>query len=110
RKPIEVAADPKSKLFGVSDPVLTFRVTSGSLATGDSFAGALTRAPGEAMGLYPILRGNLSLSANYNLTYIGANLAIVPNPAISIATIPNGSTLEITDMAGNANAFTVTLN
>lgn len=110
RKLIEVAADPKSKLFGVSDPLLTYRVTSGSLATGDSFAGVLSRTPGEALGVYPILQGNLSLSTNYTLTYIGANLAIVPNPMISIAAVPNGSILEITDTAGNANAFSVTLS
>ncbi|HEX6429982.1 MAG TPA: MBG domain-containing protein, partial [Niastella sp.] len=73
---ITVTADAKSKVYGDSDPALTYQVTSGSLAFTDAFAGALTRAAGEDIGAYAILQGTLALNSNYNLSYIGANLTI----------------------------------
>ena len=76
QRAITVTADAKSKVYGDSDPALTYQVTSGSLAFTDAFAGALTRTAGEAVGDYAILQGTLSLNTNYNLTYIGANLSI----------------------------------
>ena len=75
-RPVSVTADPKSKLYGTPDPALTYQVTAGSLVAGDSFAGALTRVAGEAVGSYAILRGSLGLSPNYALTYVGAALTI----------------------------------
>ena len=48
--------------------------------TGDSFSGALTRVAGEAVGSYAITQGTLALSANYALTYVGANLTITARP------------------------------
>jgi hypothetical protein len=42
---------------------------SGTLATGDSISGALTRATGNTVGTYAILQGTLSVGANYALTY-----------------------------------------
>jgi hypothetical protein len=74
---VTVTADAKTKVYGAADPVLTYRVTSGSLAAnGDAFSGALTREPGENAGTYAILQGNLGLGSNYILTYVGANLTI----------------------------------
>jgi hypothetical protein len=63
-------------VYGDSDPALTYQVTSGSLLTGDSFTGALTRLSGESVGTHAIQQGTLALSSNYSLTYIGANLTI----------------------------------
>ncbi len=73
---ITVAADPESKLVGAPDPVFTYQVTSGSVVPGDSFAGSLTRDPGESVGIYPILVGSLSLGANYDMSYLGADFTI----------------------------------
>ena len=73
-----MTADAKSKVYGTADPSLTYQVTSGSLVTGDSFSGALTRATGENVGSYPILQGTLTAGTNYTLTYVGANLTITP--------------------------------
>ena len=75
---VTVTADTKTKTYGDVDPALTYQVTSGSLATGDSFTGALSRAAGENVGGYAIGRATLALSANYTLTYVGANLKITP--------------------------------
>jgi MBG domain (YGX type) len=75
-RPITVTADAKSKVYGATDPALTYEITSGSLVAGDSFSGALTGASGEAVGSYAIQQGTLALSSNYILTFIGANFTI----------------------------------
>ncbi len=83
-RPITVAADPQSKVFGDADPSLTYHVTAGSLANGDSFSGALTRQPGEDPGSYAIRQGTLTAGRNYRLTYVGASLTIAP-VAVSVS-------------------------
>jgi hypothetical protein len=75
-RPITVAADAKTKIFGNPDPPLTYHLTSGSLVAGDSFSGALTRVAGEAVGSYAIQKNTLTAGSNYDLTYVGANLTI----------------------------------
>ena len=74
---ITVTADDQTKVFGVSDPSLTYQITSGSLVGTDIFAGSLSRDAGEDVGTYTINQGTLTLSNNYNLTFIGADLNIV---------------------------------
>jgi hypothetical protein len=77
QRQVTVTADPQSKVAGAGDPELTYQVTSGSLAAGDAFSGALARDQGEDPGSYAIRQGTLALSSNYELTYQGANLTIV---------------------------------
>ena len=84
-KPITVTADPKSKVYGDSDPALTYQVTSGSLVSGDSFAGALSRDAGENVGSYTINQGTLAIDDgnggnNYSLTYVSNVLDIAQAP------------------------------
>jgi len=74
---VTVTADSQSKVYGNGDPALTYEF-SPALISGDSFSGALTRTAGENVGSYAINQGSLSLSANYNLSYVGANLGITP--------------------------------
>ena len=64
-------------MIGAADPALTYKVTSGSLETGDSFSGALTRSAGEAVGTYEITQGTLTAGANYAITFVGSTLKIV---------------------------------
>lgn len=78
--PITVTADPKTKVAGSADPALTYTITSGSLVGADAFTGALSRDPGETVGLYPIRQNTLALSSNYALTYVGNNLEITAAP------------------------------
>jgi hypothetical protein len=73
---ITVTADPQTKLLGQPDPLLTYQVTSGSLLPDDDFTGELTRDPGEKIGTYAIFQGTLSLSSNYELTFLGSDLTI----------------------------------
>src|SRR5205085_9530486 len=75
-RPVTITAGAKTRIYGTPDPALTYNITSGSLAAGDSFAGSLTRAPGSNVGTYPILQGSVTLGSNYALSYVGANLTI----------------------------------
>jgi len=79
-KQITVTAFARSKTYGQVDPVLTYQ-TEPSLVTGDSFTGGLARVSGENVGAYAILQGTLAIidgnsGANYNITYVSANLTI----------------------------------
>ena len=74
---LEVTADNKTKDYGAVDPLLTWQITSGSLQPSDVLTGALTRAPGENVGTYPIRQGTLSAGANYVLTFTEGLFEIV---------------------------------
>src|SRR6202007_256067 len=73
---IMVTADAQVKTYGSADPVLSYHVSNGSLASGDSFTGTLVRDGGEAVGSDAIHQGTLALGSNYILTFAGANLTI----------------------------------
>ena len=77
---VTITADAKSKQYGQADPALTYQVTTGSLIVGDSISGALARNSGSGVGSYTITQGSLSLSANYNLTFVSANLSVTAKP------------------------------
>ena len=85
-KPINVSANARSKVFGNSDPTLTY--TADALCTGDHYSGALTRAAGENVGTYAISQGSLTAGSNYSITFTGANLTItrkvLTSPTVSL--------------------------
>lgn len=74
-----VTADVKTKVYGRTDPVLTYTVKASDLRNGDASSvvtGKLTRVAGENVGSYDI--NDVSLSAeNYDINYQKAQLAIV---------------------------------
>ncbi|MEN0054287.1 MAG: MBG domain-containing protein [Mucilaginibacter sp.] len=70
------ATAAQNKTYGNIDPTLTYAITSGTLVGTDTFTGSLSRVAGENAGTYAILQGNLALSSNYILTYVGANYTI----------------------------------
>ena len=76
---VTITAAPKSKTYGDADPGLTYQLTNGTLAPGDSFSGSLTRVAGESVGTYAIQQGSVTvIGGNYAVTYVGANLTINP--------------------------------
>ncbi|WP_018388015.1 GLUG motif-containing protein [Ancylobacter sp. FA202] len=83
---VTVVADNQSMLSGAPVPVLTYTLASGSLVNGDAFTGALatTATSGSSPGLYPILQGSLSLSANYAMTYVPGELAVLNTQPVII--------------------------
>jgi hypothetical protein len=81
---LNVAADPQTKIYGATDPALTFSV--GGLQFTDTpasvLSGALARAAGEsvAAGPYSISQGTLVANSNYVISFTGNSLAITPAP------------------------------
>lgn len=76
---LTVTAASKSKVYGSSDPALTY--TYGTLQNGDTssvFSGSLSRTAGENVGTYAISQNTLSAGNNYTITYTGNNLSITP--------------------------------
>jgi len=73
-RPITITADDKEKTIDAPDPVLTWQITSGSLAFTDKITGVLERESGEDAGVYKILIGSLKIDdgnngKNYNLKF-----------------------------------------
>ncbi|MHC1769369.1 MAG: MBG domain-containing protein [Verrucomicrobiia bacterium] len=84
-KTIQVTAGPQTKVYGQSDPALTY--TADPLVGSDSFFGTLSRAPGEDVGSYAIGQGTLSAGSNYTINFTGADFAITPK-AIQVTANP----------------------
>jgi len=75
-RPVTVTADAsQTKVYGESDPDFTYSLT-GTLESGDSFTGSLTRVTGENVGNYAIQQGSLSLGDNYDINFVGSNFEI----------------------------------
>jgi hypothetical protein len=82
-KPIMVTADPLSKVYGADDPATSYQVDP-PLVSGDAFSGALSRTPGENVGAYAILQHTLTAGGNYAITYVSANLTIIPIVTVTV--------------------------
>jgi filamentous hemagglutinin family protein len=78
---LSVVADPQSRAYGAANPTLTYVATG--LVNGDTLTGVLatTAAATSNVGLYAITQGTLAASANYALTYTGANLTVTAGAA-----------------------------
>ncbi len=106
----------QSKIVGDPDPALTFSVTAGSLAGGDSFLGSQVRALGETIGSYPISQGTLAINdgnggANYNLIYFGDNFAIISSgPPSNLPVDPDDRTNNLLENIKNQPEETSTVN
>ncbi|WP_281055310.1 MBG domain-containing protein, partial [Mesorhizobium sp. M7A.F.Ca.CA.004.08.1.1] len=84
KRAITVVADAQSRPQGTANPPLTYTVGGLGLVNGDMFAGGLsTEATTASMpGIYAIEQGSLTISANYELTYVGADLVVQPANAV----------------------------
>ncbi len=65
----------QSKVFGGTDSVIAYSITSGSMYGSETLTGALSRVPGEDAGTYSITGGTLS-NANYAITLTPVNFTI----------------------------------
>ena len=81
-KPLTITAHSKNKVYGETEPELTYDITSGELAEGDSLTGSLLRTVGESVGVYEIQQGTLTAGSNYDITYVPANLTITKAPLL----------------------------
>ncbi|WP_371009177.1 MBG domain-containing protein [Mesorhizobium sp. RCC_202] len=88
KRAITVTADGQSRPQGAANPPLTYTIGGLGLVAGDSLTGALSTdaASASAPGSYAIVQGSLGVSANYHLTYVGANLVVRPSEVIATPT------------------------
>jgi hypothetical protein len=81
---LTIAAEPKTKAYGTSDPTLTFTVNGLQLTdtAATVLTGALTRAAGESAGgsPYAIGQGTLAATPNYSISFTGSTLSITRVP------------------------------
>jgi Ca2+-binding RTX toxin-like protein len=82
--PLTVKADPQTKVYGQSDPALTYQ--AGGFQFSDNAAsvltGGLARRAGESVagGPYAIGQGALAANGNYTIAFTGSALTITPAP------------------------------
>jgi hypothetical protein len=90
---ITITADAKTKVFGATDPALTYTITTGSLVLGDAITGALTRSAGSDVGTYQIQQGALTTANNpkYAITFVAADLTITRATPALVLTYPNSN-------------------
>jgi hypothetical protein len=93
---ITVTVNNHIKVFGTTDPALTFSVGGSGLAVGDTqatvFSGSLTRAAGENVGMYAITQGTLVANSNYSITaFTTGQLTITPAPTTATVTVTPAS-------------------
>ena len=108
-RPLTIAAANKTKVSGQADPVLTASIASGTLAAGDTVSTTSTRAPGEAVGsypitvaTYPIVNGTTPVTGNYMVTTTPGTLIITaPLPAIGSFTPTTGGPGTPVTIAGS---------
>uniref|UniRef100_UPI001484FC53 beta strand repeat-containing protein n=1 Tax=Mesorhizobium comanense TaxID=2502215 RepID=UPI001484FC53 len=84
KRTITVVADAQSRAQGMPNPSLTYTIGGLGLVGGDTLSGALSTdaTTASAPGSYAIERGSLAASANYDLTYVGANLVVQPSSVV----------------------------
>ena len=86
KRPIQVTATAgQFKIYGDPDPVFAYTLTSGTLVFSQTFTGALSRDPGQNIGLYPIRVGSLAVDDgnsgnNYTLTFVTNDFEIKKRP------------------------------
>ncbi|MBB1150545.1 fibronectin type III domain-containing protein [Myroides sp. NP-2] len=77
---IVVQANDKTKVYGDTDPTLTYTVSGLDPAVDPStvLMGSLSREPGENVSSYAITQGTLTAVAGYTLQFEAADLTITP--------------------------------
>jgi len=78
-----------TKVFGESDPVFTYTITSGSLDVLDALNGTLSRTQGNDVGTYSVTGGTLS-NANYVITLTPVNFAITKANQVTVLLTSTG--------------------
>ncbi|MFN7305417.1 MAG: MBG domain-containing protein, partial [Alphaproteobacteria bacterium] len=90
---ITVRANDLARDYNTANPSLTYGITSGSLANGDSFTGSLATDAGllSQAGSYAITQGSLALSANYAMSFLPGTLTVKPTAIMA----PGGSASSV---------------
>lgn len=116
-KAITVTANTgQSKVFGSTEPVLTYTISNGNLISSDALSGNLTREAGENVGFYAIQQGTLA-NANYSITFISNDFEITKvNQTVIFNSLPSVTygdanfTLNASSSSGLPIAYTSSNN
>jgi len=78
QRAITITADAATMTYGNATPSLTYTTGGAGLINGDTLSGALTTTASSTsnVGSYGITQGTLAASANYAITYSGANVTV----------------------------------
>ncbi|MBY8828902.1 MBG domain-containing protein [Hephaestia mangrovi] len=79
---ITVTADALNRIYGDTNPALTFTVGGQGLVNGDTLSGALTTSADVTsdVGSFAITQGTLTAGSNYAVSFTGADLTVTPRP------------------------------
>jgi outer membrane protein OmpA-like peptidoglycan-associated protein len=84
KRPLCLAADDKSKMYGDADPAFTSTLVTNSqcysLIGPDAVTGTLARQPGNNVGFYDITPGTVTAGNNYSLKVSSGELEITKRP------------------------------
>ncbi len=81
-RPITVTASNLTRIYGNTNPALTFALGGQGLVNGDQLTGVLATIAGVSTGVGNVLitQGSLAASSNYALTFVNGQLTITPRP------------------------------
>jgi gliding motility-associated-like protein len=82
RRTLRIIAENVQKLFDLEDP--EFGYTVEGLMEWDTVVGALSREPGEEVGIYAITLGTFSGGDNYEIVFTGAEMEILALDIVEI--------------------------
>ena len=87
QRALTITAAAENKTYGDANPPLAYTLGGQGLVNGDTLSGGLATAANatSGVGTYAITQGNLAASANYAVTYAGANLTINQRPLVITA-------------------------
>jgi hypothetical protein len=79
---LTITADDLSRIYGNTNPALTFTVGGDGLVNGDQLTGALATTAGATTGVgnVAITQGTLTATSNYALSFVNGQLTITPRP------------------------------
>ena len=77
---LEVTPGAVSRVYGGSDPAITYTLTSGTLQGGDQLTGSLARVVGVDVGSYLIEQGSLTAGHKYDIVLMEQYLTITARP------------------------------
>lgn len=81
-KMLNIVADSKTKIYGESDPKLTYTVKG--LLGDDKLTGELSRQAGENAGTYTINAGSIAAKDYYKISFTNADFIIEPFDNVTI--------------------------
>jgi hypothetical protein len=86
QRAITISAEDKTRTYGDANPELTWTLTEGSFANGDTLAGALSTEATAASGVggYDIVQGTLD-DANYAITFDTGTLTVTQRAITVVA-------------------------